>query len=107
MKHDEEPRGLPVTVEDRGDHLIATATDPEVVNAHLLAPGMTVVVGQHGEVIVQPPTADDVLAVLGVAPDASAEVRDAAIADGWGGLFAPERDALEAAGLAPRSEQLP
>jgi hypothetical protein len=97
-----EPMGLPVTVEDKGDHLIATATDPEIVNPLLLVPGMTMVVGEHGELVVQPPTVADVLAALGVAPGASPEVRDRAVADGWAGLFPPERDTLDAAGLAPK-----
>jgi hypothetical protein len=92
---------LPAWVVDKGDHYVATVTDPDVVNAHLLAPGMTMVVGQRGELIVQAPTVQDVLAVLDVAPDASDEVRDAAIAEGWGRLHPPEREALRAAGLAP------
>jgi hypothetical protein len=100
MEHDEVPRRLPVTIEDRGDHVVATATDPEVVNAHLLAPGMTMVVGQRGELIVQAPTVQDVLAVLDGVPDASDEVRDAAIAGGWARLFPPERQALTDAGMA-------
>jgi hypothetical protein len=102
MAHERENDGLPVTVEDKGDHLIATATDPEIVNPLLLVPGMTMVVGEYGELIVQPPTVEDVLAALGVASDATAEQRDRAIADGWDDLFPPERDALDAAGLAPR-----
>ena len=104
MAHERENDGLPVTVEDKGDHLIATATDPEIVNPLLLVPGMRMVVGERGEVIVQPPTVEDVLVTLDVAPGATAEVRDRAIADGWDGLFPPERDALEAAGLAPDRE---
>jgi hypothetical protein len=99
-----EPKRLPVTVEDKGDHLIATATDPEIVNPLLLVPGMTMVVGEHGELIVQPPTVEDVLAALDVAPDATAEQRERAIADGWADLFPPERDVLGAAGLAPAHE---
>jgi hypothetical protein len=62
------------------------------------------VIGEHGELIVQPPTVEDVLGVLDVAPEATDEARNAAIVDGWDDLFPPERDALEAAGLAPRRE---
>jgi hypothetical protein len=103
MAHERaKPKGLPVTIEDNGDHLTATATDPEIVNPLLLVPGMRMVVGEHGELIVQPPTVEDVLAGLGVAADAPSEMRERAITDGWGDLFPPERDALEAAGLAPR-----
>jgi hypothetical protein len=72
-----------------------------MVNANLLAPGMVMVVGELGEVIVRAPTVADVLAALDVPADALPEVRDAAIADGWAGLFPPERDALTAVGLAP------
>ena len=99
VKH--EPNGLPVTVEDRGDRYVATATDPEVMNAHLLAPGMVMVIGDYAEVIVQRPTADDVLAALDIPADALPEARNAAIADGWAGLFPPQRDALTAVGLRP------
>jgi hypothetical protein len=48
---------------------------------------------------VQPATVADVLAALDVATDATAGVRDRAIAEGWGDLHA-----LEAVGLAPPSE---
>jgi hypothetical protein len=103
MARERDEKGLPVTVGDHGDHLIGTAVDPEIVNPLLLVPGMRMTVGERGELIVEPPTADDVLAAPGVPPDGPAEVRDAAIVDGWGDLFPPERDALEAAGLAPRA----
>lgn len=93
MKIDVEP-GEP-------GRLHVTLTKPEVVVADLLAPGMTMVVGERGELIVQAPTVEDVLAVLDVAPGASAEVRDAAIADGWERLHPPERAALADAGLSP------
>ena len=124
MAHEHaEPIGVPARIEDKGDRYVATVTDPKV-NAHLLAPGMTVVVGERGELIVQPPTVPDVLAALDVAPAVPAlhgkesERRSSAARAGsslrrllpaWGGVVAlgygelanpPQSGALSAAGTA-------